>query len=330
MNESTSIGETALMRPGYGGSGNFKARSEHAKTLDRKWINLTKASIKGALVDVQILVTSLMPIDFPRLYFMMARTIPYGVLCTGPKIPAIFKPLDNMIMLTVTNNPPEHLAEVMRIYNRDQQHQGFTVTGLVVLAWIMEHLGVNNNCIARNETIHVRLDGDPNCDDMLRELIKVNSYLCDSNSDVARTNKLCGQVNQILMLHGRQSNESRFQQAFKTFSEDYENESISELSKRQDSHAQLYIWKTEARKHGQESVETVKEVEHPHLQSRIPTIKDSDKLFKWSDEDHKYGARADADAKYILHLLHKPKTRILVVVGLEHRPEKRLRLAKVS
>ena len=86
-----------------------------------KWIDATKDNVKGRLVDIQILVTAIMPPDIPRLYFVMARTIPFGMLCKAPKIPAILKALDTLVMTTLTANPPTDLGGGMRTFSRSQQ-----------------------------------------------------------------------------------------------------------------------------------------------------------------------------------------------------------------
>ena len=85
-NKSPSIGESALSRPEYGGNGNQQIWTERARTISHKWVDVTKDSIKGRLIDIQILVTAILPPDLPRLFFVMAKTIPFGVLCKAPKI----------------------------------------------------------------------------------------------------------------------------------------------------------------------------------------------------------------------------------------------------
>ena len=222
MNESPSIGEAALSRPEYGGHGNQKTWTEHARTLSQKWVDVTKDNVKGRMIDIQILVTAILPPDLPRLFFVMARTIPFGLLCKAPKIPAILKALDNLVMTTVTANPPAHLAVGLTTFSRNQQRQGFTITALVVLAWVLEQRGANNDLVARNEVLTIRFDGAPGRDNLLRELAKANSYLCDCNPDIERANKLCGQVNQPLVMHGRTVDENMFKKAFREFNENCE------------------------------------------------------------------------------------------------------------
>ena len=145
------------------------------------------------------------------------------------------------------------------------------MTGLVALAWVLEQLGANNEVVARNEVLSIRIDGLPGRANLLRELVKVNTYLCDANPDVDRTNKLCGQVNQALVMHGRTIDENRFKEAFRELNENYNNETIPELSKMQEFHAQLYVWRQEARRQSQESLETVKkDIDHAHFQQKYP------------------------------------------------------------
>ena len=136
--------------------------------------------------------------------------------------------------------------------------QNRTNTGLATLAWVMEHLGANNEIIARNEVLSIRIDGKPNRGNLLNELIKVNTNLCDTNPDAARAERLCGQVNQSLVMYGRTIDENIFKEAFQEFNDSYNNASISELTKMQNFHAELYVWGQEVRRQSQESVETVK------------------------------------------------------------------------
>ena len=187
--------------------------------------------------------------------------------------------------------------------------QGFTITGLAALAWVLEQLGANNETVARNEALTIRIDGLPGRASLLRELVKVNTYLCDANLDVERANKLCGQVNQALVMHGRTIDENRFKEAFHEFNENYNNDNIPELSKMQDFHAQLYVWGQEARRQSQESLETVKkDIDHAHFQERIPQIKDYETNFMWNDEEQRCIAKDDADSTFILRLLQNPRS----------------------
>ena len=88
------------------------------------------------------------------------------------------------------------------------QHR--TNTGLATLAWVLEHIGANNEIVARNEVLSIRIHGKPSRGNLLNELIKVNANLCDTNPDAARAERLCGQVNQSLAMYGRTIDENRF------------------------------------------------------------------------------------------------------------------------
>ena len=240
----------------------------------------------------------------------------------GAKNPAILKALGNLIISTITAFPPTRLASGLVTFSRNQQRQGFPTIGLAALAWVLEQLGANNDLVARNEALAIHVDGTPGRDNLLRELVKVNSYLCDCNPDVPRTDRLFGQVNQALAMHGRTADDNKFKKAFRAFNENCENDNISELSKMQDLHVQLYVWKTEARRHGQESLETVnKDIDHARFQSRIPMIRVTGKHFKWNEEDQKYNARDDADSVYILQLLQNPNSSDFNSTRAEPKPD---------
>ena len=61
------------------------------------------------------------------------------------------------------------------------------------------------------------------------------------------------------------------------------------------------------RRQSQESLETVKkDIEHPHFQQAITTLKDYKNYFYLRGEDGKWAARDDADHCYILRMLQNP------------------------
>ena len=137
----------------------------------------------------------------------------------GAKNPAILKALGNLIISTITAFPPTRLASGLVTFSRNQQRQGFPIIGLAALAWVLEQLGANNDLVARNEALAIHVDGTPGRDNLLRELVKVNSYLCDCNPDVPRTDRLCGPVNQALAKHRITVDDNRFKKRFGHFTQ---------------------------------------------------------------------------------------------------------------
>lgn len=121
------------------------------------WIPANKTNILSILTGLQMSLAPMLPGDLPRLYIFLAKTVPHRILADHICVPAICRTLDNLILATLTANPPEGMGKELKDATRALTQSDKLVGGLVVLSWVLEKLGVGTTAGSKTNSTPSKL-----------------------------------------------------------------------------------------------------------------------------------------------------------------------------